>query len=113
MTITCIKSTQVSASSVLYNEASQLAIAREAIANQIEAMIEIASDMPEEYVTYDEVEGMLEGAKETTIDFLRDAVAEFEANLIKMVQEKFRIEVEQITFNRRGFEDANVKIVDL
>lgn len=84
-------------------------LARQLVAGQVEAHIEIAHDCAKEYPTHAEAAAMIEGAKITVEDYIEDLLTGFRGELIEQVR-KVEIEVKSTTFSAGGFEDAEVSV---
>lgn len=64
------------------------AVVREALVSQTEAFIDMIIDTEKpEYITRDSVNETLRGVKESTQEFLKDVVADFEAAVMKRLEE--------------------------
>ena len=85
-------------------------LARQLVANQVEAHLEMGYDMGGEYTTHAEAATMIEGAKETVHDYVFDLMAEFSAALTAELRD-VNIKVKSTSFSAEGFEDAVVEVL--
>lgn len=95
--------------SVLTNRQLIAALARQIVAGQVEAHMEMMSDYPVEHPNFAAVRGNLQSAKETSADYLADLLEEFRENLYGAIED-VQIEVTNATFNATGFVDATAEI---
>lgn len=85
-------------------------LARQLVANQVEAHLEMGYDCGSEYKTHTEAAAMIEGAKETVHDYVADLMAEFTAALNYELRD-VKIKVKSTSFSAEGFEDAVVEVL--
>ena len=85
-------------------------LARQLMANQVEAHLEMGYDCGSEYKTHAEAAAMIEGAKDTVNDYVYDLLAEFTAALRTELSE-VKINVKSTKFSSEGFEDAEVEVL--
>lgn len=95
--------------SVMSNRQLVAALARQIVAGQVEAYMEMMEDYPAEHPNFAAVRGCLQSAKEGTVDFLPDLLEEFRENLYAAIED-VQIEVTNATFNAAGFVDATAEI---
>ena len=84
-------------------------LARQLVAGQVEAHIEMGRDMTREYPTHADAAAMIKGARETVEEYFGDLVTDFR----DAVYDEFRkveIDVKLTTFSAEGFEDAEVVV---
>jgi hypothetical protein len=86
------------------------ALAREMVANQVEAYIEMASEFPEEYTSYTQVKDLLEeGAKDSTMEIVDDLAAQFRDMLAEAIAAT-KVTVTAAKFDVNGVVDADVTV---
>lgn len=96
--------------SVLYCKERIAEIARLLVVNQVEALIEMASDFPEEVNTFAEAKRAIAmRAQECTHDYAADLLEEFRDALHEAIDE-VKIELISAQFSAKGMEDAMVKV---
>lgn len=78
-------------SKVLYSRELIAALARQLVAGQVEGHLDMMSDYPSEYKSYDVINTCVQGAKETVKDYIEDLLTEFRDNLYAEI-ENVRIE---------------------
>lgn len=83
------------------------ALARQLVAGQVEGHIEMMSDYNAEYKSFPEVDGCIQGAKETVKEYVEDLLSEFRDNLYAEI-EKTVIETKSVQLSKDGLEDVTV-----
>lgn len=94
---------------MLYDKDLIAIMAKQILAGQVEAHIEMACDYGNEYKTFSEVENCIQGAKETVNDYLDDILSEFRDALYAAAREA-EITVKTVTFEGEGLKDAEVEV---
>ena len=95
---------------VLYDGALIKQLARQLVANQINARIVAAQDLDEgELQTYIQAEVYLLGAKEDVNDYIADLLETFRESLYEQIR-AVEVEVKSIQMSKEGMEDAQVNI---
>lgn len=94
---------------MLYDKQLISIMAKQIVAGQVEAHIEMACDYGNEYKTFKEVENCIQGAKETVGDYLDDILSEFRDALYAAAREA-EITVKNVTFEGEGLKDAEVEV---
>ena len=94
---------------LLYDRELIAVLAKQIVAGQVEAHIEMACDFPAEYKTFKEVENCVQGAKETVQDYLEDLLVDFREALYSACREA-EINVKNVTFEPDGLKDAEVEV---
>lgn len=92
---------------VLHEKQLIAQLARQIVAGQVEAHIDMGHDCSSEYPTHLLAAGMIQGAKTTVEDYVEDLLTEFRGELYDAIR-KVEIEVKTTTFSAEGFEDADV-----
>lgn len=95
---------------MLYDKATIAALAKQIVANQVEAHIDMVCDFSTEYKTFAEVENCIQGAKETAGDIIEDLLVDFREALYSAARE-CEIKVRNVTFENDGPKDAEVEIL--
>ena len=95
--------------SVLYDNKRIREMARLMVVSQAEAFIDMASDCPSEYKTFEEVNGVLSGVHEATQEYITDLLVEFEEQLRKSVND-VKVTVRNATFSKEGLKDCEVYV---
>lgn len=95
---------------ILFFKGPQRALARKLTANSIDAMLEMMSDMPEEYKDYAEVEAKLSNLTDVILDNLEMQMDDLKECLAHIIKTEIQIKVESIKFSREGFVDADMII---
>lgn len=95
---------------MLYDKQTITALAKQIVANQVEAHIDMVCDFSTEYKTFAEVENCIQGAKETAAEYIEDLLNDFREELYSAARE-VEIKVRQATFANDGLQDAEVEIL--
>ena len=95
--------------SVLYDKQLIAQLARQLVASQVEAHIDIGHDCSSEYPTHLFAADMIKNAKVTTEDYVEDLLTEFRGELYDAIR-SVEIDVKTTTFSAEGFEDADVLV---
>lgn len=90
----------IQAETLLYSKKEVVdALALMAIVSMIEANIDMICDMPDEYPTKNDIEAVMNGAAEQSIDYLNDAMDELKEAVIRRVREgKLAVRVKSMKF---------------
>jgi hypothetical protein len=94
---------------LLYNDDLIKQLARQLVAAQVEAHIDMGHDCSREYPTHTEAAAMIQGAKITVEDYFEDLVMEFRDSVYDAIR-SVEINVKSTTFSAEGFEDAEVEV---
>ena len=94
---------------LLYDRDLIKSLARQLVASQVEAHIDMGSDCGSEYQTHAEAAAMIAGAKQTVEDYFEDLVMEFRDSVYEAIR-NVEIDVKSTTFSAEGFEDAEVAV---
>ena len=94
---------------LLYDKELIKMLARQLVAGQVEAHLEMGYDCGSEYKTHFEAASMIAGAKVTVEDYIEDLLTEFRGELIEQVR-NVQIHVKSTKFSAEGFEDAEVEV---
>ena len=92
---------------LMYDKQLIAQLARQIVAGQVEAHIDMGHDCASEYPTHLFAADMIKNAKVTAEDYLEDLLTEFRGELYNAVR-SVEIDVKSTTFSSEGFEDANV-----
>jgi hypothetical protein len=84
-------------------------LARQLVANQVEAHIEMARDCGSEYPSHTEAAAVIKDAKTTVEDYFEELVVEFRDSVYEAIR-NVEIDVKSTTFSAEGFEDAEVEV---
>ena len=95
---------------MLESRAHVAALARQMVAYQVEAYIEMASEFPEEYTSFAQVKDLLEdGAKDSTMEIVDELAAQFRDLLAEAVAAT-KVTVTAAKFDANGVVDADANI---
>lgn len=95
---------------MLYDKETITALAKQIVAAQVEAHIEMGSDFGAEYNKFEEVEQVIQDAKVTAEDYIEDLLTEFRGMLYDAVRAT-EIKVKTVSFEKDGFVDAVVEVL--
>ena len=94
---------------LLYDKELIKSLARQLVAGQVEAHIEMAHDMASEYPTHAAAAAAIKGARETVEDYFEELVMEFRDSVYEAIR-NVEIDVKSTKFSAEGFEDAEVVV---
>lgn len=94
---------------VMYDRELIAQLARQLVACQVEAHIEMGRDFGDEYDSFVAADGFVQGAKDTVVDYFEDLVAEFRENVLAAMKD-VKITTKSVTLSDAGFEDAVVSV---
>ena len=110
------KSVPMMPAGILFKKAFVEQVARELLASQAEALLEMAVDFNEEYNTFEEFRDLIEGpamapggVHDTTLDSLDDVLAEFRELLTQAITET-KVKLINVTTDKDGLSDAVIEI---
>ncbi len=87
-------------------------LAHQLLENQAEMSIEMASDIPDEYKTFEDVEALLDNANELVVDYFKDFMAEIELAILDKLK-KLKVQPVALKLNKDGLVDAQYEVVDV
>jgi hypothetical protein len=93
----------------LYDYGLVKEIALQAVANQVEAHIDMMCDFPSEYDSFKAARLPLTAAKVDVNDVINDLVNDFKQSLLDAIK-SVEIEVESVEIDVNGFVNANVTV---
>ena len=94
---------------VMYHKDLIAALARQIVAGQVEAHIDIMSDCAGEYTNFSAAEGCIQWAKEIAAENFDELVQEFRDAVLDEIK-KVNITVTAVKFTKDGAEDADVSV---
>lgn len=94
---------------MLHNPELIKMLARQLVAGQVEAHIEMGHDCGSEYPTHLLAAGMIQNAKTTVEEYFEELVMEFRDSVYEAIR-NVEIDVKSTTFSAEGFEDAEVEV---
>ena len=110
------KSVPMMPAGILFKKAFVDQLARELLASQAEATLEMVADFNEEYSTFEEFRELIEGpamspggVHDNTLDAVDDILAEFRELLVRAITET-KVVVASVTMDKDGLKDAEIVI---
>jgi hypothetical protein len=94
---------------MLHNPELIKMLARQLVAAQVEAHIDMAHDCGSEYPSHAEAAAVIKDAKTTVEDYFEELVMEFRDSVYEAIR-SVEIDVKSTTFSAEGFEDAEVEV---
>lgn len=94
---------------MLYDRDVIKQLARQLVAAQVEAHIEMAHDMGREYPTHADAAAVIKDARTTVEEYFEDLVMEFRDSVYEAIR-NVEIDVKSTSFSDEGFEDAVVEV---
>lgn len=99
-------------SAVLYSRELVAALARQLVASQVEAHLDMMADYPSEYKSYGDINACIQGAKDGTVDYINDMLVEFKDELLAAI-DNVKIETTAVKISSEGIVDADVNVTSI
>ena len=99
-------------SAVLYSRELIAALARQLVASQVEAHLDIMADYPSEYKSYGDINACVQGAKDGTVDYINHMLEEFKGELLAAI-DNVKIETTAVKISSEGIVDADVNVTSI
>lgn len=95
---------------LLYDRDLIKSLARQMVASQVEAHLEMISDFGNEYSKFEEVNAAVQDARSTVVDYFNDLMCDFDRE-VKEAFKNVTIKVNTVSFEQDGLKDAEVEVL--